>query len=99
MNGRTADAPGDLCFADLVRRRGIVPNFRQAHGSGSIELVDLLDATAQTGDRILCLARSGRIDHRWAHEILERLLGCYSDPLTKAREVAQITRDVGKLEP
>ena len=99
MKGQTEDAPADRCFADLVRRRGFVPNFRQAHGSGFIELVDLLDATTRVGDRVMRLADAGRIEDGLKNEVLEKLLMYYSDPLTNAREIAQITLEVGKFRP
>jgi hypothetical protein len=99
MKAETKDALADRCFADLARCRGIVPNFRQAHGSGFIEVVDLLDATTRAGDCVLRLAAAARIEDGLKNEILERLLRCYSDPLTNAREIAQITLQVGKFEP
>ena len=76
-----------------MAQRGIRP---RAYKSSieALEAVSLLAAICHLGDRILVLARGGRITAHRAEALMFDLSTCFADPLERARRVSEIGKEL-----
>jgi hypothetical protein len=84
-------------FKELAADKGIRP---PPYGSnlGAMEAVEIMAMACQSGDRVLALARQGRVTPERAESLIAELLGCYARPAESVRRVIEIRKELRGLE-
>jgi hypothetical protein len=85
-------------FAELAVEAGFAPSAQPIHGAEAMELMNLAEAAEELGDHVLSLARSGQMNLAAAQNFLDRILGCYQEPFSKSRNLAQLRIEIGKFK-
>jgi len=62
----------------------------------TLEAVDQLQEITATGDRVLMLARSGRLARTQAEALLHDLMVCFEEPLEQTAKLNEVKRTVGR---
>lgn len=91
------DLKGHQSFKELAAGEGVSP---RPYGTNleAMEAVEIMAMTCQAGDRVLALARQGRVGRERAESLLAELLGCFARPVESARRVMEISKDLRGLE-
>jgi hypothetical protein len=87
----------NVSFAHFAASRGVLPGFHPRHGAEAVELLNLIETVEEVGDKLLRAVGDEQIDYDIGMNLLERLLKCYSNPLSNSRMLMQIRIETGKL--
>ena len=83
-------------FRAVAQQRGVRP--RQYDSYIGMTLLDRISETEEAGDRILLLAREGRLSRERADTLLDRLLACYAEPLVQGDDVVTIQLELRRYD-